>query len=80
MNFMLKINTNTTRYEAQPVSLDTKIIDALDNKGVSTTGASVNLNGRILGVGDFGRSFGDLGVKPGDLKVLSVVVKADSAQ
>lgn len=80
MNFMLKINTNTTRYEATQTDIETTIAQALDNRGVSTTGASVNLNGRILRDSEFDYSFADLGVKPGDLKVLSVVVKADSAR
>lgn len=76
--FKLKIATNMGRREMVEC-LDKTLAQALEDYELSTQGAAVSLNGRILTPTDFGRSFGELGMEEDGYGILSVTVKADSA-
>lgn len=77
--FRLKITTNTERRPEIVTPTTQKIAEALEQNGISTTGATVSLNGRILDAPDYGKTFSESGVTAGQTAILSVVVKADSA-
>lgn len=76
--FNLKIGTNMER-KTVVESLGTTVAESLENHNVSTSGASVFLNGAILRPQDFGKTFEELGVVDGGVANLTTVVKADSA-
>ena len=76
--FNLKINADK-RYPSEPENLERSIRDTLVEKNISTQGAVVSVNSRILSESDYTSTFEDFGVKEGDTCVVSVVVKAVSA-
>lgn len=76
--FNLKIGTNMDRRTVVEY-LTTRVVDALGNHGVNTTGATVFFNGVIVRPEDFGKTFAELGVADGGTATLTAVVKADSA-
>lgn len=76
--FNLKIITVGDRI-VEVEMLDETLANALDKRGIKTTGATVSLNGRTLNTSDHSKTFSEMGIKDGQQAILSVVVKADSA-
>lgn len=75
----LYVKTNTARRE---VTADVTATPAsvFNDMGVSTAGASINLNGTILSATDLNSSFSALGVADGATANLNSIVKADGAK
>lgn len=77
----LSIANNVTRKSVM-VPENSTIREAFENNGVDFTGASVNMDGSILGPGEINKTFLDFGYNgtPGRDKVmLRAIVKADNA-
>ena len=53
--------------------------EIFDDNGISTEGATINLRGDQLSVGDLNTPFADLGVKDGDSVSLTAIVKTNCA-
>ena len=75
----IKIGTNTSKKTVN-ATIDVTPAELLTQQNVSTSGATVFLNGAPLSPADFGRSLGALGVQDETSAMLIAAVKADSAR
>ena len=76
--FNLKINADR-RYPIEPENTERSVMETLQAKGISTSGAVVSLNSIILDANDYESTFADFGVKEDDLCTVNVVVKTSAA-
>lgn len=77
---MIKLTLATTaKRETVIVDVNSTPASVLDDHSVSTTGATVSLNMKLLGNSDLDKSFTDLGIAEDSEAMLSAVVKADAA-
>lgn len=76
--FELKIATGTNRSTVMAQVTDT-IADVLRKNDISTQGATLALDGRILQIEDVANTFESYGIRQSGQAQLSVTVKADSA-
>ena len=72
------IGTNMKK-ERVNTTVDVTPAELLTQYNVSTTGASVSLNGAALSPADYGKSLGALGVQDETSAMLIAAVKAESA-
>ena len=72
------IGTNMKK-ERVNTTVDVTPAELLTQNNVSTTGASVSLNGAALSPADYGKSLGALGVQDETSAMLIAAVKAESA-
>lgn len=77
---MIRLTLATTaKRETIIVDVNDTPANVLSEHNVSTSGATVSLNMKLLEAVDLGKSFGELGISEGDEAMLSAVVKADAA-
>ena len=77
---MIRLTLATTaKRETIIVDVNDTPENVLSEHNVSTSGATVSLNMKLLEAVDLGKSFGELGIAEGSEAMLSAVVKADAA-
>ena len=77
---MIRLTLATTaKRETIIVDVNDTPANVLSEHNVSTSGATVSLNMKLLEAVDLGKSFDELGISEGDEAMLSAVVKADAA-
>lgn len=75
----VRVKTNTARKTVN-AEINSTPKAVLDEIGVGTNGAAINLNGTILTATDLNAEFSALGVADGSVVDLNSIVKADGAQ